>query len=162
MGYSERVLEDPSSAAAEAAPFWQTTPLEAMSRAEWESLCDGCGQCCLLKVEDEDSGKVFLTELACRLLDLRSCRCREYATRHARVPDCVVISPDALRQIGWLPETCAYRRLAEGRDLEWWHPLVSGDPETVHHAGVSARGWTRSEEGVRPSAIARYIIGEAG
>ena len=162
MGYSGRVLEDPSSTAAEAAPFWQTKPLEAMSRAEWESLCDGCGQCCLLKVEDEDSGKVFLTELACRLLDLRTCRCREYANRHARVPDCVVISPDALRQIGWLPETCAYRRLAEGRDLEWWHPLISGDPETVHHAGVSARGWTRSEEGVRPSAIARYIIGEAG
>jgi uncharacterized protein len=162
MRYSRRMLEDPSSAAAAATPFWQTTPLEAMSRAEWESLCDGCGQCCLLKVEDEDSGKVFLTELACRLLDLRSCRCREYATRHAHVPDCVVISPDAVREIGWLPETCAYRRLAEGRDLEWWHPLISGDPETVHHAGVSVRGWTRSEEGVRPSAIARYIIGEAG
>jgi uncharacterized protein len=157
------VLEDPqSSPIAEAVPFWQTKPLEAMSRAEWESLCDGCGQCCLLKVEDDDSGKVFLTELACRLLDLRSCRCRQYTTRHARVPDCVVIGPHNVRQIGWLPQTCAYRRLAEGRGLEWWHPLVSGDPNTVHHAGISARGWTRSEEGVRPSAIARYIVGEAG
>jgi uncharacterized cysteine cluster protein YcgN (CxxCxxCC family) len=156
------VLEERPPLTAEAAPFWRTKPLEAMSRAEWESLCDGCGQCCLLKVEDEDSGKIFLTELACRLLDLHSCRCREYATRHTRVPDCVAINPDNVRQIGWLPKTCAYRRLAEGLDLEWWHPLISGDPETVHHAGISASGWTRSEEGVRPSAIARYIIGEAG
>ena len=143
-------------------PFWVAKPLKAMSHAEWESLCDGCGQCCLLKVEDEDSGKVFLTELACKLLDLRSCRCRDYAKRHASLPDCVVISVNNLRNITWLPETCAYRRLAEGRDLEWWHPLVSGDPETVHHAGISVRGWVRSEAGVRPSAIARYIIGEAG
>src|SRR5215471_8678296 len=102
MGYSARVLEDPSSAAAEAAPFWQTTPLEAMSRAEWESLCDRCGQCCLLKVEDEDTGKIFLTELACRLLDVRSCRCRDYANRHASVPDCVVITPQSAGTLGWL------------------------------------------------------------
>jgi uncharacterized cysteine cluster protein YcgN (CxxCxxCC family) len=146
----------------DAVPFWVAKPLDSMSHAEWESLCDGCGQCCLLKVEDEDTGKVFLTELACRLLDLRSCRCRDYARRHASVPDCVVIGLDNLRQIAWLPESCAYRRLAEGRDLEWWHPLVSGDPDTVHQAGISVRGWTRSEEGVRENAIARYIIGEAG
>jgi len=143
-------------------PFWETKPLEAMSGAEWESLCDRCGQCCLLKVEDEDSGKIFLTELACRLLDVRSCRCRDYADRHASVLDCVVITPENSRTLGWLPESCAYRRLAEGRGLEWWHPLVSGDADTVHHAGISVRGWVRSEKGVRPSAIARYIIGEAG
>jgi uncharacterized cysteine cluster protein YcgN (CxxCxxCC family) len=151
-----------ASAAADDVPFWVAKPLEAMTHAEWESLCDGCGQCCLLKVEDEDTGRIFLTELACRLLDLRSCRCRDYGNRHASVPDCVVIDKDNVRGISWLPESCAYRRLAEGRGLEWWHPLVSGDPDTVHHAGISARGWVRSEEGVRPSAIARYIIGEAG
>src|SRR5882672_7695576 len=105
---------DPATPAqADALPFWVAKPLEAMSRAEWESLCDGCGQCCLLKVEDEDTGKVFLTELACKLLDLRSCRCRDYAVRHASVPDCVVITPGNVRKIAWLPQSCAYRRLAE-------------------------------------------------
>ena len=90
---------------------------------------------------DKEQGKIFLTELACKLLDLRSCRCRDYGARHASVPDCVVIGMDNLRQIPWLPESCAYRRLAEGRGLEWWHPLVSGDPQTVHYAGISVRGW---------------------
>ena len=140
------------------APFWQTKPLHAMSHAEWESLCDGCGLCCLLKVEDKDTGDVSLTRLTCRLLDTSSCRCRDYDNRHARVHGCMTIGPNTLAEIGWLPESCAYRRVAEGRGLAWWHPLVSGDPDSVHNAGVSVRGWSRSEKGVRKSAIARYII----
>ena len=148
--------------AQETAPFWVTTPLEAMTHAEWESLCDRCGLCCLLKVEEEDTGDVYLTRLGCRLLDTRSCRCRDYPNRRARVADCVTITADTVRQISWLPQSCAYRRLAEGHGLEWWHPLASGDPDTVHQAGISVRGWARSEKGVRPEAVARYIIGEAG
>jgi uncharacterized protein len=140
-------------------PFWETKPLAEMTPAEWESLCDGCGQCCLIKVEEEVTGDIYLTRLACHLLDTRTCRCGDYANRRAQVPDCVTIDATSVRAIEWLPRSCAYRRLAEGRGLEWWHPLVSGDPESVHKAGVSVRGWSRSEKGVRPSAIARYIIG---
>lgn len=144
------------------APFWETKSLEEMSRGEWESLCDGCGQCCMVKIEDEDTADIYLTRLSCRLLDIGSCRCSDYANRHASEPDCIVISPENLHELTWLPQTCAYRRLAEGRGLAWWHPLVSGDPNTVHEAGVSVRDWARSEKGVRDSAVARYIIGKAG
>jgi uncharacterized protein len=143
-------------------PFWELKTLAEMSREEWESLCDGCGQCCLIKVEDEDTGDIYLTRLGCKLLDTTTCRCRDYANRKRHVPDCLSLRPKTLEELPWLPETCAYRTLAEGRELAWWHPLVSGDPETVHTAGVSVRGWARSEKGVKPSAIARYIVGEAG
>jgi uncharacterized cysteine cluster protein YcgN (CxxCxxCC family) len=125
---------------ADARPFWKVKPLGAMTRAEWESLCDGCGRCCLHKLRDEDTDKVAFTEVACRLLDTQSCRCGDYASRRSRVPDCVKLTPQKLAGIDWLPPTCAYRLLAEGRDLAWWHPLVSGDPETVHRAGISVRG----------------------
>ncbi|MGK7867318.1 YcgN family cysteine cluster protein [Falsiroseomonas sp. E2-1-a20] len=121
-------------------PFWRTKTLGAMTRPEWESLCDGCGRCCLHKLRDEETEALRWTNVACRLLDGQSCQCRNYANRKAVVPDCVKLTPAKVASIDWLPPTCAYRLLAEGRDLPWWHPLVSGDPETVHQAGVSVRG----------------------
>ncbi len=139
-------------------PFWRVKSLEQMTRDEWESLCDGCARCCLVKLEDEDTGEIHLTRLACRLLDHGSCRCGDYENRHSVVSDCVAIDADKVRRLEWLPASCAYRRVAEGRDLAWWHPLVSGDPNTVHQAGVSVRGWAQSEDRVKPAAYHRYII----
>ena len=136
-------------------PFWQAKRLHEMTAAEWESLCDGCGRCCLHKLRHDDTGELSFTTVACRLLDLHSCRCSDYAGRRRRVPDCVQLTPDALREIDWLPPSCAYRRLAEGRGLAWWHPLVSGDPETVHTAGVSVRGRAVSEK--RAGPLEHYI-----
>ena len=121
-------------------PFWQTTPLSAMSREQWESLCDGCGRCCLHKVEDADTGQVHYTEVACRLLNIGTAKCKNYKARWDDVPDCVELSPVVMAQIGWLPSTCAYRLISEQKPLAWWHPLVSGDPDSVHRAGISVRG----------------------
>jgi len=120
-------------------PFWRK-PLEDLTRAQWESLCDGCGRCCLVKLEDEDTGRIHFTDVTCRLFDAQSCRCTDYPGRKAKVPDCVKLTPKRVREIPWLPPTCAYRLVAEGKDLYPWHPLLSGDPESVHRAGVSVRG----------------------
>jgi len=132
------------------APFWETKPLDAMTRAEWESLCDGCGRCCLHKLRDDDTEELAFTEVACRLLDVEACRCSDYAKRRDRVPDCVKLTPARVAAIDWLPPTCAYRLLAEGQTLRWWHPLVSGDPETVVAAGVSVRGRAVTEREAGP------------
>ena len=124
--------------------YWDK-PLKDLSRAEWESLCDGCGKCCLHKIEDELTGKVYGTNVACKLLDRHSCRCSNYRERKAFVPDCVRLTADIAGKLSWLPSTCAYRLRSEGKPLPEWHHLVSGDPESVHKAGISVRGWTISE-----------------
>ncbi len=127
-------------------PFWKTKTLEQMTHEEWESLCDGCGRCCLHKLRDDVTEALSFTNVACRLLDLQGCGCSNYPNRQAHVPDCVSLTPEALDEIDWLPPSCGYRRVQEGRGLAWWHPLVSGDPATVHEAGVSVRGRAVSEE----------------
>ena len=134
-------------------PFWRTKTLEEMSKEEWESLCDGCARCCLVKLQDEDTGTIHFTDIGCTLLVDETCRCRDYRRRQSRVPDCVKLTPEKVRELPWLPKTCAYRVLAEGRDLSWWHPLVSGDPDTVHQAGVSVRGKVFSSEDDLPQAL---------
>jgi uncharacterized cysteine cluster protein YcgN (CxxCxxCC family) len=137
--------------ASDALPFWKRLSLEQMSAGEWESLCDGCASCCLNKLEDEDTGEIAWTAIRCRLLEADTCRCSDYQHRSQHVPDCIQLTPQNARTISWLPPTCAYRLIAEGRDLYWWHPLVSGDPETVHQAGISVRGhivlWPARESG---------------
>jgi uncharacterized cysteine cluster protein YcgN (CxxCxxCC family) len=130
-----------------------------MTAAEWEALCDGCGLCCLLKLEDEDTGRVAFTSIACRFFDPETCRCRDYADRARLEPGCVRLTPETVRDAAaWMPATCAYRLLAEGRPLPEWHPLVSGDPASVHAAGASARGWTVPEGDVREDDYEDYVV----
>lgn len=135
------------------APFWETTTLVEMTPEQWESLCDGCGKCCLHKFEDEDSGEVYVCNVACQLLDLDSCRCSDYSNRKVRVPDCTVLTIGNLEDFTWLPKTCAYRLVYEGKPLELWHPLISGDAESVHQAGISVRGRVISEDEVVDLAL---------
>ncbi len=140
------------------APFWETKTLAEMTREEWESLCDGCGTCCLVKLEDTDSGAIYFTDVACRLLDEDSCGCGDYANRFAFVPDCIQLTPHNVAEMSWLPKTCAYRLVHEGRKLYDWHPLISGDPASVHRAGISVRGMTVSEDRVPEDELQEHIV----
>ncbi|MBB6260597.1 hypothetical protein FHS77_001131 [Paenochrobactrum gallinarii] len=121
-------------------PFWQRKTLEEMNRQEWESLCDGCGQCCLHKLRDFDTDEIYFTTVACTLLDNNTCQCSDYTNRKKIVPDCIFLTPEIVNEVDWLPPTCAYLLIAQGQDLHWWHPLVSGSSETVHEAGISVKG----------------------
>lgn len=145
-----------------AEPFWKTMPLEEMSERQWESLCDGCGKCCMAKLEDEDTGEIHFTSVACRLFDAGLCRCTDYANRTARVADCLRLTPQNVRTIGWLPSTCAYRLVAEGRDLPRWHPLISGRRDSVHEAGASMRGRVTASESelAEPEDYFEHMIAE--
>jgi uncharacterized cysteine cluster protein YcgN (CxxCxxCC family) len=140
-------------------PYWETKTLEEMSPEEWESLCAGCGACCVQKLEDARTGQIYVTDVACRMLDTERCRCRDYAGRTNRVTACVRLTPTMVRSVSWLPSLCAYRRLAEGRRLPWWHPLVCGNPQAVHHSGASVRGRVVSESSVPAEQLDRHILG---
>lgn len=140
-------------------PYWETKSLEELSPQEWESLCDGCGRCCLVKLEDEDTGEVHFTDVACRLFDAKSCRCSDYPRRRRRVRDCLKLTPDLVRKLTWLPPSCAYRLRAEGKPLPAWHPLVSGSRDSVHRAGISVRGKIgASEEDVDLDDYVDHIV----
>ncbi|MBI9044405.1 MAG: YcgN family cysteine cluster protein [Anaerolineaceae bacterium] len=126
--------------------FWKKKTLHEMNKEEWEALCDGCGKCCLFKLEDIDTAELIYTTVACRLLEPSTCACKDYANRFEKVETCVDLTAENTKTFNWLPRTCAYRRLAEGKFLQWWHPLISGSPETVHKAGVSVRGKIITED----------------
>ena len=138
--------------------FWRAKTLEQMTPSEFESLCDGCGKCCLHKLEDEDSGDVYYTKVACRFLDHDTCQCQQYNDRQQHVPECVVLKPETVKDTYWLPETCAYRLVAEGVPLFDWHPLVSGDPNSVHAAGMSVAGQVVHENSVDPEDLEDYVV----
>ena len=141
-----------------ALPFWKTKRLDQMSESEWESLCDGCAKCCLLKLEDEDTGEIAYTRLHCRLLDAETCQCSDYPGRKAKVPDCVKLTPEKIETIRWMPRTCAYRLVAEGQDLPDWHHLVCGDRDRIHREGHSIMGRTKSEDTVLEEDQIDWIV----
>ncbi len=139
-------------------PFWKSKSLSEMSQEEWESLCDGCGRCCLEKLEDPDTGDVSYTSVTCPHMDTWECRCLSYNERSIIEPECLLLTPNNLENIIWMPLTCAYRYLMEKKDLEWWHPLVSGRPESVHEAGISVRNKVISGLFVLPEQLDAYVI----
>ncbi|MEM1149682.1 MAG: YcgN family cysteine cluster protein [Pseudomonadota bacterium] len=144
------------------APFWKTKRLSEMTREEWESLCDGCAKCCLLKLEDEDTGEIAYTRLHCRLLDAESCQCSDYSNRKTKVPDCVQLTPQKVEALKWMPSTCAYRLVAEGRDLPDWHHLICGDRDQIHREGHSILGQTVSEDTVFEEDQLDWIVDWSG
>ena len=139
-------------------PNWIQKPLVDMTPAEWEAICDGCGRCCLFKLEDDSSGEVFFTNVACRLLDSDTCRCTDYENRFQLVPGCVKLSPQNVYEFSWLPGSCAYRRLILKKPLAWWHPLISESPHTVHDVGISTRGRTIAEGEADLDQLEQYVV----
>lgn len=139
-------------------PFWKRKTKQQMNVEEWESLCDGCAWCCLHKIEDEDTREILFTHVACRLLNLKTCRCENYPQRLSLVEDCLKITPENILELTWLPETCAYRRVALGQDLPEWHPLLTGDPKSTHRAQASILGLAISEYGVDMDYLEDYLI----
>ncbi len=153
----------PRASRSQASPFWRGRALDDFTKAEWESLCDGCGRCCLVKLEDEDSGEVYFTDVGCRLLDPATARCRDYGHRARRVRDCIRLTPESAASLTWLPPTCAYRLLARGEDLPEWHPLVSGRRESVAEAGISVLGRVGALEDEMPvEALVDHIVAWPG
>jgi uncharacterized protein len=138
-------------------PFWKKKSLMEMTRREWELLCDGCGRCCLEKLKDQKTGKIYYTDLACRQLDLFTCRCKIYSKRTLHMSDCEWLVPAKIKKYRWLPKSCAYRLIHEGKDLAWWHPLISGDPETIHREGISIRGKAISSIGIPEAEFEKHI-----
>jgi uncharacterized cysteine cluster protein YcgN (CxxCxxCC family) len=139
-------------------PFWQSKTLDQLTPAEWESLCDGCAKCCLIKFEDEDTGRIYHTNVVCELLEIYHCRCTRYSERSILVPSCLTLTPALASTLDWMPDTCAYRLLAEGKNLPLWHPLVSGDSKTVHQAGMSVRGKVVSARDVDDDDLPNYVV----
>jgi uncharacterized protein len=139
--------------------FWETVPLGEMTAAEWEAVCDGCAKCCLLKLEDADDGMVYFTDVHCHLLDRDSCRCVDYANRTVRVPTCIRLTPENLEAVFWMPTSCSYRRLAEGRGLAAWHHLLTGDPAAIHRAGASIRARAVPETEVAQDDLEDRLVG---
>jgi uncharacterized cysteine cluster protein YcgN (CxxCxxCC family) len=137
--------------------FWEKKSLEELDQEEWEALCDDCGRCCLLKIEDEDNGDLFYTNVICEFHDSQRCRCTAYRDRSRLIPSCIKVTAAVARDVKWLPDTCAYRVLAEGRPLSDWHPLVSGDPASIHHAGISVRDKVVSEKYVHPDELPEHL-----
>ena len=164
MGAKAKLMKElaapiPPQDPADELPFWRRKAMKDMTAAEWESLCDGCGRCCLNKLQEEGSDRTYYTDVGCKLLDGQSCRCTDYKNRSAKVADCVTLTSRNIGRISWLPPTCGYKLVAAGKDLYWWHPLVSGDPETVHAAGVSVRGKVgASEENVPDKDLEDHIV----
>jgi uncharacterized cysteine cluster protein YcgN (CxxCxxCC family) len=138
--------------------FWETKTLEQMNPEEWESLCDGCGLCCLVKIEDEESGEIFNTTVSCRQLDVETCRCCDYKNRLSEAPMCIQLTIENLAELNWLPETCAYKRLHESKPLPLWHPLITKDKNSVHETGISARWFAQSEEYIHPDQLHDFVI----
>lgn len=139
-------------------PFWKTKSLEEMNGQEWESLCDGCGRCCLNKLEDWETGEIYWTNIGCELLDCDTCRCKDYNNRQKIVSDCIQLTPKQVRTLTWLPPTCGYRLVRDGKDLHPWHPLISGDPDSVHKAGISVKGRAVPDDGIKPEDYEEHLV----